>query len=68
MFGLSGSHLLILGLIVLLFGSRRIPELGSSLGKGLKAFKDAMDGKNAGPLEEKRENKTLLADNSDKVN
>lgn len=45
MFGLSAGHLLILGIVVLLFGSRRLPELGSSLGQGLRAFKDAIDGK-----------------------
>lgn len=53
MFGLSGSHLLILFVVVLLFGSRRLPELGSSLGQGMKAFKDAMDGKNIGLVDDK---------------
>ena len=46
MFGLSASHLIILGIIALLFGAKRLPELGSGLGKGMRAFKDAMDGKN----------------------
>jgi sec-independent protein translocase protein TatA len=45
MFGLSGGHLLILGLVVLLFGARRLPELGESLGKGMRAFKSAVEGK-----------------------
>ena len=45
MFGLSGSHLLVLGIIVLLFGSRRLPELGSSLGLAMRAFKDATEGR-----------------------
>lgn len=44
MFGLSAGHLMVLGIIVLLFGSRRLPELGSSLGKGMRAFKSAVDG------------------------
>lgn len=44
MFGLSGGHLIVLGIIVLLFGGRKLPELGSSMGKGLRAFKDAMEG------------------------
>jgi sec-independent protein translocase protein TatA len=43
MFGLSASHILILGVIVLLFGSRRLPELGSNLGKALHAFKAATE-------------------------
>lgn len=46
MFGLSGGHLLVLGIIVLLFGSRRLPELGSSMGKAIHSFKTAMEGKN----------------------
>ena len=45
MFGLSASHILILGVIVLLFGARRLPELGTSLGKGLRAFRDATEGR-----------------------
>jgi sec-independent protein translocase protein TatA len=45
MFGLSGGHLLIIAVIVLLFGSRRLPELGSALGKGVHAFKKGLDGK-----------------------
>ena len=45
MFGLSGGHLLILAVIVLLFGSRRLPELGSALGRGVHAFKKGLDGK-----------------------
>jgi len=41
------THLLILGLIVfVLFGAKRLPELGKGLGEGLKGFKDGI--KNAG--------------------
>ena len=45
MFGLSGGHLLIIAVIVLLFGNRRLPELGSALGKGVGAFKKGLEGK-----------------------
>ena len=45
MFGLSLGHLLILLVVVLLFGHRRLPELGSALGKGLNAFKKGLEGK-----------------------
>ncbi len=45
MFGLSGGHLLILAIVVLLFGSRRLPELGSALGRGIGAFKKGLEGK-----------------------
>jgi sec-independent protein translocase protein TatA len=44
MFGLSLGHLIILAVVVLLFGSRRLPELGSALGKGLNAFKKGLAG------------------------
>ncbi len=44
MFGLSTSHLIILGFIALLFGSRRLPELGASMGSAIRAFKAATEG------------------------
>jgi sec-independent protein translocase protein TatA len=47
MFGLSGGHLLILTVVVLLFGSRRLPELGGALGKGIHAFKKGLEGKDS---------------------
>jgi sec-independent protein translocase protein TatA len=44
MFGLSLGHLIILAVVVLLFGSRRLPELGAALGKGMNAFKKGLSG------------------------
>ena len=44
MFGISGEHLVILGIILLFFGPRRLPELGNTLGKAMKNFKDALSG------------------------
>jgi sec-independent protein translocase protein TatA len=44
MFGISGEHLLILGIILLFFGPRRLPELGNTLGKAIRNFKDAISG------------------------
>jgi sec-independent protein translocase protein TatA len=44
MFGLSLGHLIVLSIIVLLFGHRRLPELGHALGKGLGAFKKGLEG------------------------
>lgn len=32
-------------IILLLFGGRKIPELMKGLGKGIKSFKDGMNGK-----------------------
>ena len=45
MFGFSLGHLLIVLIIVLLFNARRLPELGSALGKGMHAFKKGLEGK-----------------------
>ncbi|WP_374166410.1 twin-arginine translocase TatA/TatE family subunit [Arcticibacter sp. MXS-1] len=36
--------LIILAVILLLFGGRKIPELMRGLGRGVKEFKDAKDG------------------------
>jgi sec-independent protein translocase protein TatA len=44
MFGISGEHILILGIILLFFGPRRLPELGNTLGKAIRNFKDAISG------------------------
>ncbi len=41
--------LVILLILLLLFGGKKIPELMKGLGKGVKSFKDGMNGKdNAG--------------------
>jgi len=44
MFGdLSFAHILILLLVlVLVFGAKRIPEIGSSIGQGIKEFKRSL--------------------------
>mgnify|MGYP006283461049 CR=1 FL=1 len=45
MFGLGIWELLLILLIVLLFfGAKRLPEIGSSLGEGIREFKDSIDG------------------------
>ena len=44
MFGLGVPEIVIIGVIaVLVFGPKRIPELGGALGKTLRGFKDEMD-------------------------
>jgi sec-independent protein translocase protein TatA len=37
-----GHWLIVLAVIVLLFGAKKIPELAKGLGKGIKEFKDAV--------------------------
>jgi sec-independent protein translocase protein TatA len=42
---LQPTHLLVIGVIVfLLFGAKRLPELGKGLGEGLKGFKEGIKG------------------------
>ena len=48
--------LLIVLLVLLLFGGKKIPELMRGLGKGVKSFRDGMDGK-AEPEDDKKEGK-----------
>jgi sec-independent protein translocase protein TatA len=43
--GLGGGEIfLLLVIILLLFGAKRIPDLARGLGKGIKEFKDARNG------------------------
>jgi len=45
MLGLSPWELLIVFLaILLLFGAKRLPEIGGSLGKGIRGFKESISG------------------------
>jgi sec-independent protein translocase protein TatA len=39
-------HLLIIGLVILmLFGAKRLPEMGRSLGSGMREFRDGVMGR-----------------------
>ena len=40
----GGEIFIILLVVLLLFGSKKIPELAKGLGKGMREFKDAMSG------------------------
>ncbi len=45
MFGLGPMELaIILGIVVILFGARRLPEIGSGVGKAIKNFKSGVSG------------------------
>jgi sec-independent protein translocase protein TatA len=51
--GLGGGEIFLIVLIILLlFGAKRIPDLARGLGKGIKEFKDASKGIDSG--EEKK--------------
>ncbi len=40
--------MLIILLVVLIFGARRLPEIGSSLGRSIRSFKSAVTGEDEG--------------------
>ncbi len=41
----SLSHLIIILIIFLLFGAKRLPELGTGLGKFMRSFRNSLEGK-----------------------
>ncbi len=59
MFGLSVTELaMIVGVVVLLFGSRKLPELGSGLGKAISNFRHSYKASEAIDITPKEEEKT----------
>ncbi len=48
--------LLIVLLVLLLFGGKKIPELMRGIGKGVKSFRDGMEGKES-PADENKDSK-----------
>ncbi len=56
--GARGTELVVLVLVILLlFGGRKIPELMRGLGRGIKEFKDGKDGKDSVDSNNANENK-----------
>ena len=52
------TEIIVIALIVLLlFGGKKIPEVMKGLGKGVRSFKDGMEGKEEKPAEESSEKK-----------
>ncbi len=46
--GIGFSELMVILVIVLvIFGAGRLPQIGSGLGKAIRGFKDAVEGKDA---------------------
>lgn len=60
---LGTQEIIIIALIILLlFGGRKIPELMKGLGKGVKSFKDGMNGTADDAKEETRQETQQPAD------
>ena len=58
LFGVGWGELLLIVLIItLLFGGKKIPELMKGLGKGMKSFKDGMNGIDEPEIKEDKEKK-----------
>jgi len=59
MFGSLGPQelLIILLIVIIIFGAKKLPELGKSLGEGIKNFKGSVSGKDK-DQEKKDETKT----------
>ena len=52
--GLGGGEIFLLVVVILLlFGAKRIPDLARGFGKGIKEFKDARNGKDSEEKEKK---------------
>ena len=39
--------LAVLAIVLIIFGAKRLPEIGSSLGRGIRTFKSAVTGEDA---------------------
>jgi sec-independent protein translocase protein TatA len=51
----GGELLVILAVVVLLFGGKKIPEIAKGMGEGIKNFKQAMKTEDQSPSETKKE-------------
>jgi len=65
MSGRIGELLLILFLVLILFGAGKLPKVMGELGRGLKAFRDAMNGNTSSESDVK---KSTTSQNSEKNN
>lgn len=56
MFGIGTTELLvILGIVIVIFGARRLPELGTGIGEAIKNFKKGISSKDEIDVTPKKE-------------
>ena len=56
MFGIGSTELfIVLAIVVVLFGARRLPELGSGVGSAIRNFKSGLSGKDEVDVTPKQE-------------
>ena len=61
-----GAEIIIIALLILLlFGAKKIPELMRSLGRGVKDFKEGMEGKEEKPAGDEYQPKSEPKENKD---
>ncbi|ACL03468.1 Putative twin-arginine translocation protein, TatA/E family subunit [Desulfatibacillum aliphaticivorans] len=58
--GIGSTELLIvLGIVIILFGGKKIPEIGAGLGKGIRNFKNATSKKEIDEKNDKEEKEKI---------
>ncbi len=57
--------IILLVVVLLIFGAKRLPEIGSSLGRGIRTFKSAVTGEDEISKEEPAERQRLNSNNPD---
>ncbi|MBM3293790.1 MAG: twin-arginine translocase TatA/TatE family subunit [Candidatus Aminicenantes bacterium] len=60
LFGTVGPQelLLVLLIVIIIFGARKLPELGKSLGEGIRNFKSSIGGKDKDKAKESSDEKS----------
>ncbi|MCK6511691.1 twin-arginine translocase TatA/TatE family subunit [Myxococcota bacterium] len=58
----SGELILVFLVVLILFGSTRLPSLGDALGRGINNFRKSLTGSNNNPALPEAQNNNLPAD------
>ena len=57
----------ILVIVLIIFGAGRLPQIGSGLGKAIRGFKEAMEGKDAIDVTPKKDPKGEVKDSQEEA-